>query len=177
MAVPRILPRLLGVLEANGALTTPRVFTSPANKKEVAKLRYAFESARFEIMAAEKNSLLRNPVLVATVLKRWFKCMSEPLFPDHLYPVFLESVQDQEAILNAISRLPAINFAVLDVLMTFLARVVLNRDKTKTSNISLSLSLSFFLSFPFCLELLYIYIYTRSFSNFLPFVGINILIF
>ncbi len=132
MAVPRILPRLLDALEKHGALTTPLVFCSAASKKNVAQLRYGLEIGRFEALDAEPNSLLHQPEVVASLLKRWFASMSEPLFPDHLFPVFLESSTSKESILKGIAMLPALNFATLDALMVFLARVATEKSKTQT---------------------------------------------
>jgi hypothetical protein len=86
---PHVLLDSLRCLAARG-LTTPDLFTSPVNKRQLLALKEAYDAGRRALRSARVATNI-EPAAAANLLLLWLGALPEPLFPAEHIPELLQS--------------------------------------------------------------------------------------
>jgi len=92
---PHVLLDSLRCLAARG-LTTPDLFSSPVNKRQLLALKEAYDAGRRALRSARVATNI-DPAAAANLLLLWLGALPEPLFPAEHVPELLQSYTDPNA--------------------------------------------------------------------------------
>ncbi|XP_038073351.1 unconventional myosin-IXa-like isoform X2 [Patiria miniata] len=139
--IPLIIERCLSIVELNG-LFTEGIYRRPGPEAKVKELKHLINTEP-DFDQIELDSY--NMLVIAQVIKSFFREMPEPLLTFELYEEFLRAVETPDnrdrllSLQDTINKLPTANFDLFERLIFHLARVCLYENYNRMSPNSLSI--------------------------------------
>ncbi|XP_041464110.1 unconventional myosin-IXAa-like isoform X3 [Lytechinus variegatus] len=141
MRIPVVLERLITTVEVNG-LYTEGIYRKPGPAAKVKELKHLINSEE-EVDNIDFNNY--SVLVIAQVLKSFFRDMPEPLLTYQLYEEFLRATEivdkheKLQSLQSSIEKLPLENHDALERLIFHLARVAENENSNKMSASNLAI--------------------------------------
>ncbi|XP_071794480.1 unconventional myosin-IXb-like isoform X1 [Asterias amurensis] len=139
--IPKVIERCLSLVELNG-LFTEGIYRRPGPEAKVKELKHLINTEPdFDQIELDTYNML----VIAQVIKSFFREMPEPLLTFELYEEFLRAVEMPEhrdrmvMLQDSLNKLPSPNFDLFERLVFHLARVSLHENYNRMSPNSLSI--------------------------------------
>lgn len=134
-AVPQVLIQLCEAVIRLGGASTEGIFRRAAEVDDVNFFKNELEGGSYGCVSSHNPGgvIVRDPLVVADILKIWLRQMPEPLIPYELYNncVGAGRRNDVEAVRTALSQVPTAHHATLRYLARFIRDLASHRSETQ----------------------------------------------